>query len=109
MGAAGERELVDQRSALIPAHDVKVVAASASGAHEVQPEVVDVGLDLVESGERDVAADALEHEAGVRPNGDGEATADHLPVEGLKRASAINEPARSRAARANHQGEGAWE
>lgn len=78
MGAAGERELVDQRSVLIPADDVKFVAASASGAHEVQPEAVDVGLDLVQSGERDVAADALEHGAGVRPEGDGQATANHV-------------------------------
>ncbi len=109
MGVARKRTLFDQRTVFIPADDLQVVTASASGAHEVQPKAVDIGLDLVESGERDVAADALEHEAGVRPSGDGEATADHFPVEGLKRASAIHEPARSRPARANHQGEGAWE
>ncbi len=110
VAAAGERlrlALLDQRPAVIPADDLQVVTSSAPGAHEVQPEAVDVGLDLVESGERDVAADALEHEAGVRPEGDGETTADPIPVEGLRRASAIHEPARSRAARANHQGEGA--
>lgn len=67
--------LLNQHPALIPTDDLQVVAASASGAHEVQPETVDAGLDLVESGERDVAADALKHGSGVRPEHDGAVTA----------------------------------
>lgn len=80
VAAAGARlrlALLDQRPTLIPADDLQVVTSSAAGAYEVQPEAVDVGLDLAESGEPLAAADALEHEAGVRPGGDGQATADH--------------------------------
>lgn len=75
---AGERlrlALLGQHPALIPTDDLQVVAASAPGAHEVHPEAVDVGLDLAEPGEGAVAADALEHGSGVRPEHDGEVTA----------------------------------
>ena len=60
VAAAGERlrlALLDQRSTLIPADDLQVVTSPASGAHEVQPEAVDVGLDLAETCERRAAAD----------------------------------------------------
>ncbi|MBH1555814.1 hypothetical protein I5U56_06470 [Stenotrophomonas maltophilia] len=77
MGAIEKRALLDQRSVLITADDPQVVSPPAAGAHEVQPEAVDVGLDLTEPGERLAAVDALEHDPGVRPGGDGEATADH--------------------------------
>jgi len=112
VAAAGERlrlALLNQGRASIMADHPQVVSPAAVGAHEVHPEAVDVGLDLAEPGEGEgaVAADALEHEACVRPDGDGEATADHIRGEGLKGASAIHDLARSRAARANHQGEGA--
>ncbi len=70
--------LLDQRTSLVAADNLQVVAAPAHGAHEVQPEAVDVGLDLAEPGERLLAADALEHGAGVRPEGDGQATANHV-------------------------------
>ncbi|MDH0071617.1 hypothetical protein N5D13_06090 [Stenotrophomonas maltophilia] len=75
--SAGERlrlALLDQRPAFIPADDHQVVTSSAAGAHEVQPEVVNVGLDLAESGKRLTAADALEHGPGVRPEHDDEVT-----------------------------------
>lgn len=110
VAAAGERlrlALLNQGRASIMADHPQVVSPAAVGAHEVHPEAVDVGLDLAEPGEGAVAADALEHGAGVRPDGDGEATADHIWGEGLKGASAIQDLARARAARANHQGEGA--
>ncbi|WP_414553708.1 hypothetical protein [Stenotrophomonas forensis] len=79
VAAAGERlrlPLLDQRPALIPADDLQVVTSSAPGAHEVQPEAVDVGLDLAELGKDAVAGDALEHVSEVRQEGDGQATAD---------------------------------
>jgi len=76
--AAGERlrlALLDQRPIFITADNPQVVATPTGGAHEVQPEAVDVGLDLAEPGERLAAADALEHGLGVRPEHDGEVTA----------------------------------
>lgn len=76
--AAGERlrlALLDQRPIPVAADNLQVVAPSANGAHEVQPEAVDVGLYLVEPGERLAAANALEHAPGVRPEHDGEVTA----------------------------------
>ncbi|HDS1228104.1 TPA: hypothetical protein QEF71_002268 [Stenotrophomonas maltophilia] len=84
VAAAGERlrlTLLDQRPALIPADGLQVVTSSAPGAHEVHPEAVDVGLDLAEPRERLMAADALEHRAGVLPEGDGAATDDHVEDE----------------------------
>ncbi len=94
VAAAGERlrlALLDQRPALIPADDQQVVTSSAPGAHEVQPEAVDVGLDLAEPGERLAAADALEHDPGIRPEGDGQATADHVAhdLKMVERARAL--------------------
>ncbi|WP_153855828.1 hypothetical protein [Stenotrophomonas sp. MH181796] len=76
--AAGERlrlALLDQRSVFITTDNLQVVATPAGGAHEVQPEAVDVGLYLVEPGEHLAAANALEHGSGVRPEHDGEVTA----------------------------------
>ncbi|HEL7612254.1 TPA: hypothetical protein ACKP7M_000556 [Stenotrophomonas maltophilia] len=80
VAAAGERlrlALLDQDHTSAAANHAHVIPPSAAGAHEVQAKAVDVGLDSVEPGERFAAADALEHGAGVRPEGDGQATADH--------------------------------
>lgn len=86
VAAAGERlriALLDHRPALIPADHPQVVSPAAVGTHEVHTEAVDVGLDLAEACERRAAADAREewsageHWIGVRPEGDGQATADH--------------------------------
>ncbi|WP_414498473.1 hypothetical protein [Stenotrophomonas maltophilia] len=92
VAAAGERlrlALLNQHPALIPADDLQVVTSSAPGAHEVQPEAVDVGLDLAEPGEDAVAGHALEHVSDVRPEGDGLATADRSArgLETVKRVA----------------------
>lgn len=81
VAAAGERlrlALLDQGHTSAAANHAQVIPPSAAGAHEVKAKAVDVGLDSVEPGERFAAADALEHGAGVRPEGDGQATADHV-------------------------------
>lgn len=77
--AAGERlrlALLDQGNTPILADHSQVVAPAAAGAREVQPEAVDVGLDLPEPSERLAAADALEHGPGIRAEHDEEVT-DH--------------------------------
>ncbi|HEL5400092.1 TPA: hypothetical protein ACOEQZ_001254 [Stenotrophomonas maltophilia] len=80
VATAGERlrlALLDQSLASVMASHPQLVPPAAAWAHEVQPEAVNGGLDLGEPGESLMAADALKHEAGVRPEGDGQATADH--------------------------------
>lgn len=67
--------LHDQRRVAVAADNSQVVTPPALGAHEVHPEAVNIGLDLAESGERLVAADALEHASGVRQGCDGSVTA----------------------------------
>ena len=66
--------LLHQRRPLIMTEHSQVVAPTAAGTHEMQPQAVDGGLDLVESGERLTAANALEHGPGVRPKHDGKVT-----------------------------------
>ncbi|WP_159054975.1 hypothetical protein [Stenotrophomonas maltophilia] len=76
--AAGERlrlALLDQGRTSVTAGHSQVVAPAAAGTHEMQPQAVDGGLDLVESGEHLMAANALEHGPGVRPEHDGRVTA----------------------------------
>ncbi|HHA2690821.1 TPA: hypothetical protein ACOEPG_002800 [Stenotrophomonas maltophilia] len=93
--AFGERvrlALLDKDLARIVAHGTEVVAAATGGAHEVHSDVIDGRLDLPKPGERLLAADALEHGAGVLAGGDGQATADHSAqylemVERLEKAA----------------------
>ncbi|HHA2922765.1 TPA: hypothetical protein ACOFDN_001108 [Stenotrophomonas maltophilia] len=76
--ASGERlrlALLDQGRTSVMADHSQVVAPTAAGTGEVQPEAVDSGLGLAEPCERLAAADALEHAPGVRPKHDGEVTA----------------------------------
>jgi len=77
----GSVDLLDQDSAsLVPAKELDVVPPSAFGADEAGA----VRIDQVAGGlPRDVelAEVAPEHEAGVRPHGDREATADHARAE----------------------------
>ncbi len=68
-------DLHDQNGLAVVANGPQVVPPPTLGAHEVHPEAVDVGLDLGESGESLLAADALEHAASVSTECDGSATA----------------------------------
>ncbi len=77
--ASGERlrlALLDQGRTSVTAGHAQDVAPAAAGTHEMQAQAVDGGLDLLESGEHLMAANALEHGPGVRPEHDGEVT-DH--------------------------------
>ena len=68
-------DLHNQHGVAVVADSSQVVPPPALGAHEMHPEAVDVGLDLGKSGERLLAADALEHGRSVSPDREGFATA----------------------------------
>lgn len=95
----------------IEAQELQVVPSAALGADKAGA----VGIDQVAGGlPRDIELAEIapeevtpEHLAGLLLKDDGEATAARLGEEGLKRAAVNHHLALSRAARANHQGEGA--
>lgn len=79
-GARLHLALLNQNGVTVVADSSQVVPPPALGAHEVHPEAVDVGLDLGKSGERLLAADALEHGRSVSPDREGFATAPEGPA-----------------------------
>ncbi|MGE8280099.1 MAG: hypothetical protein ACN6O2_06635 [Stenotrophomonas sp.] len=73
-------DLHNQHGIAVVADSSQVVPSPALGAHEVHPEAVDAGLDLGKSGERLLAADALEHAVSVSAECDGLTAASEGPA-----------------------------
>jgi hypothetical protein len=68
VGVAGARlwlALLDQKTTAVGADGLQPVPPTALRTHEVHPEAVDIRLDLAETGEHLLAANALEHADGV--------------------------------------------
>jgi len=103
-------KLLNQHSIGVAPDGTKIVPPAALGTHEVHAEAVDGRNDLIEPVEYLLAADAREHEAGVRPQGDREATVGHPRRRGIDAADmqeARETVLALRAAPAMHQQSGA--
>jgi hypothetical protein len=103
-------KLLNQGAVVVVPDRAQFVAPAALRAHEVHPEAIDCRRGLIEPSECFLAADAREHEAGVRPQGDREATAGHPRRRGIDDAD-MQEARKTvlalRAAPAVHQQSGA--